>query len=88
MSGWTMALLAAVGGGGLLAVAVALLKSGHPLRRLLATALQGLCALAAVNVTGIFTGVSLGLGWLTGGVAMVLGLPGVTGLLLARLLFF
>lgn len=87
MSGWTVALLAAVGGGGLLAVAVALLKSKRPLRRLLATALQGLCAMAAVNVTGIFTGVSLGLGWLTGGVAMLLGLPGVAGLLLARLLF-
>lgn len=87
MSGWTIALLAAIGGGGLLAVAVALLKSKQPLRRLLATALQGLCALAAVNVTGIFTGVSLGLGWLTGGVAMLLGLPGVAGLLLARLLF-
>lgn len=87
MSGWTIALLAAVGGGGLLAVAVALLKSKRPLRQLLATALQGLCALAAVNVTGIFTGVSLGLGWLTGGVAMLLGLPGVAGLLLARLLF-
>ena len=87
MSAWSWILLGIFGGGGLLAVLIALLKSGRPIRRLLTTAVQGICALAAVNVAGMFTGVTLGLGWLTGGVAAVLGLPGVVGLLIGRLIF-
>lgn len=87
MSVWSWIILGAVGGGGLLAVLIALLRSGRPLRGLIATALQGLCALAAVNVTGMFTGVTLGLGWVSGAVAALLGLPGVVGLLLSRLIF-
>ncbi len=87
MSVWSWILVGVLGGGGLLAVIVALVRSGRPLRGLISTALQGLCALAAVNVTGMFTGVTLGLGWVTGTVAALLGLPGVVGLLLSRLIF-
>ncbi|MBQ3133757.1 MAG: pro-sigmaK processing inhibitor BofA family protein [Clostridia bacterium] len=87
MSVWSWVLVGVFGGGGLLAVVIALLKSGRPIRRVLSTAVQGICALAAVNVTGMFTGVTLGLGWVTGAVAAVLGLPGVVGLLLGQLIF-
>ena len=87
MSVWSWILLGVFGGGGLLAVTIALVRSGRPIRRLLTTAVQGMCALAAVNVAGMFTGVTLGLGWMTGTVATVLGLPGVVGLLLGRLIF-
>ena len=80
-------LTGAVGAGILLAVVIALFRSGRPVRGLLGSSVQGLCALAAVNVAGTFTGVSLGLNWLTGGVCAVLGLPGVITLLLLKLLF-
>lgn len=70
-----------------LAVLVALCKSGAPVRRLLASGVQGLCALAAVNVAGMFTGVSLGLGVVSGGVCLVLGVPGVAALLALKTIF-
>ena len=87
MSVGSIVLLSILGGSGVLALLITLLVSGRPLRRLLTTAVQGICALAAVNVTGVFSGVTLGIGWLTGGTAVFLGLPGVIGLLVARLLF-
>ena len=62
-------------------------RSGHPIRGIAATGLQGACALAAVNVTGMYTGVSLGLNWLTGCVGLVFGLPGIAGLLFLNVLF-
>ena len=87
MSVGSIVLLSILGSSGVLALLITLLVSGRPLRRLLTTAVQGICALAAVNVTGVFSGVTLGIGWLTGGAAVFLGLPGVIGLLIARLLF-
>ncbi len=62
-------------------------RIGKPIRGVAVTGLQGFCALAAVNVTGMFTGVSLSLNWLTGCVGMVFGLPGVAGLLFLNVLF-
>ena len=53
---------------------------------LLLTAAVGLCVLLAVNLTGVFTGVSLPLSPLSLGVAGTAGLPGVTLLLLLNLL--
>ena len=44
-------------------------------------------ALAAVNVSGVLTGVSLGLNWCTFGVCAALGVPGVIGLLLLKVIF-
>lgn len=49
--------------------------------------MQGACALAAVNVTGMFTGVSLGLNLFTAGVCGALGIPGVVTLLFLRVIF-
>ena len=42
----------------------------------------GLGALLAVNTVGAFTGVTLGYSWLSIGMAGVLGIPGVTALVL------
>ena len=47
------------------------------MRGLIGSGAQGLCALAAVNVVGAFTGVSLGLNLLSGLSCLVLGVPGV-----------
>lgn len=70
-----------------LAVLIGAIKAGRPVRRLLGGALQGVCAVAAVNVTGAFTGVSLGLNALTGGFCLLGGVPGVVTLLLLKVIF-
>ncbi|MGI6264166.1 MAG: pro-sigmaK processing inhibitor BofA family protein [Acutalibacteraceae bacterium] len=72
--------------GAALAVVIAAFRAGRPIRRLAGSAVQGLCALAAVDVAGAFTGVSLGLNAFTGGCCAVLGIPGVIALLLERLI--
>lgn len=77
----------AVGAAALLAVTVALLSTGHPLKALGKSAATGFLALAAVNVAGGLTGVSLGLGWLSAAVCTVLGLPGVATLLFLKSMF-
>ena len=66
---------------------IAMLLAGKPLRRLLVSGTQGLCALAAVNLTAAFTGVSLGLGLFSGMCCLLLGAPGVILLLFLRVLF-
>lgn len=65
---------------------VALFRTRKPLRRVLGSTLQGACAVAAVNVSGALTGVSLGLNWLSAVVCATLGVPGVIGLLLLQCL--
>ncbi len=58
----------------------------HPVRRLAVSGLQGVCALGAVDLLGTFTGVSLGWSFLSCGVSLVLGVPGVIGMLLEKCL--
>lgn len=77
----------AVGAAALVAVAVALVFTGHPLKALGKSAAGGFLSLAAVNVIGGLTGVSLGLGWLSAAVCTVLGLPGVAMLLFLKSIF-
>lgn len=69
-----------------IAVMVGLLRTKKPIRSLLGSGVQGICALAAVNVAGAFTGVSLGLNLLTGLSGLLLGIPGVITLLLLKLI--
>ena len=69
------------------AVVVVLFRTGKPVRALAGSGIQGVCALAAVNVAGAFTSVSLGLNLFSGAVCLVLGIPGVIGLLLLKLIF-
>lgn len=66
---------------------VTLIRTRRPIRRTVGSFLQGGCALAAVNVSGALTGVSLGLNWLSLGVCAALGVPGVIGLLLLKVIF-
>lgn len=68
-------------------VLIGAVKTGRPIRNLLGSALQGVSALAAVNVTGMFTGVSLGLNLLSGIACAAAGVPGVITLLLLKLIF-
>ncbi len=70
-----------------LAVLIALFRSGRPVRQLIGSGVQGLCAVAAVNLTGAFTGVSLGLNVLSGACCALLGVPGVITLLLLKTVF-
>lgn len=78
----------AIGAAAILSVGIAFFSTGHPLKALGKSAATGFLALAAVNVTGGLTGVSLGLGWLSVGVCTLLGLPGVTMLLFLKTMFF
>ncbi len=79
--------LSILGAAVVLAVGIALLRTKRPVRGLAGSGAQGICALAAVNIAGAFTGVSLGLNLFSGLVCLVLGIPGVIGLLLLKLLF-
>ena len=70
-----------------LAVFIALVKGGRPVRTALSNGVQGFAALLAVNVAGIFTGVSLSLNALTAFCCGVLGIPGVITLLVLKTIF-
>ena len=80
MSLWLQILLWVIGG------AVALFRSRKPVRGLVGSGAQGICALAAVNIAGAFTGVSLGLNLFTGIACIVLGIPGVITMLVVKLI--
>ena len=82
---WLKIALYAIAGAVTVAVLMATIRTGKPLRRLVASGVQGACALGLVDVLGTFTGVSLGFSWFTAGVGLVLGIPGIIGLLLLRL---
>lgn len=71
----------------LLVVIQFIVKSERPVRRAIGGVITGLFALAAVNLAGCFTGVSLPVSPLTIGVSGVGGISGVTMLLLLNLIF-
>ena len=70
-----------------LAALHALLGSKKPVQRAAGSVCVGICALAAVNFTGFFTGVSIPVSALSIGVSAGGGIPGVTLMLLLNLLF-
>lgn len=70
----------------LLVLVQILLRAKHPVKRAAGGVMTGFLALAAVNISGLFTGVTLPLSLLTLGVSAVAGIPGVTMLLLLNLL--
>lgn len=70
-----------------LAVFIALVKGGRPVRTALSSGLQGFGALLAVNVAGIFTGVSMGVNIFTAACCAVMGVPGVVALLVLKTVF-
>lgn len=79
-------LIYALGIGAALIILIALFRTQKPIRSLLGSGIQGICALAAVNVAGAFTGISLGLNLFSGLCCVVLGIPGVISLLLLKLI--
>lgn len=68
----------------LTAVMVGAVKTGHPVRSLGGSAVQGLGALAAVNILSAFSGVTVGLTSFSAAVCVVLGIPGVIALLILQ----
>ncbi len=72
---------------GLLVLIQVIVKAPKPFQRAAGGVVIGLFALAVVNFTGFFTGVSLPLSPLTIGVSGAAGIPGVTLMLLLNLLF-
>lgn len=51
------------------------------------SAMQGIAALFAVNLTGMITGITVAVNWYTVISYIVLGLPGVIGTLVLNILF-
>ncbi len=51
------------------------------------SALQGIAAMFAVNLTGLVTGVTIAVNWYTIATFIVLGLPGVIGAVVLDMLF-
>ena len=52
------------------------------IRQMMRSTKWGVIALGIVNLSAAFTGFSLGFSWLSGGVAVVLGAPGVVLLMI------
>ena len=75
-----------VGGVIVVAVFVGACLTGKPIRSLVSSALQGICALAAVNVFSVFSGVTLGVTTFSVAVCSVLGIPGAATLLVLQVL--
>ena len=69
------------------AIIVSMIRSKHFLKAFIMTALQGTAAICAVNVLGLFTGVSINLNQYTLGTSLICGTPGVIGLLLIDTIF-
>ena len=68
-------------------VSQAAARSRRPVRRCVAGALCGVGALGAVNLLAPFTGVSVAVNGVSAFAAVVLGAPGVAGLLVLQRLF-
>ena len=86
MPGWLIALIA-LGVFGLLVLIQVVCKVKRPVQRAIGGIAVGFCALLAVNITGLFTGVSLPFSPLTIGVSGAAGIPGVTLMLLLNLIW-
>lgn len=69
------------------AVIYAAKQSKKPLKRACGTALTGLAALAAVNISGIFTGVYIPVSCLSVCASAVGGIPAVTAMLIIDTFF-
>ncbi len=68
------------------AVLVGAFWTGKPIRALCGSAVQGICALAAVNVISGISGVTLGVTPFSVAVCSVLGIPGTATLLVLQVL--
>ena len=76
----------AIGGVIALLVLIGACLTRRPIRALFSSAFEGICALAAVNVFSVFSGVTLGVTTFSVAVSSVLGIPGVAALLVMQVL--
>lgn len=86
VNGWMLIVYAVAAAVASVAIGIAAFKSGRPIRSMAGSAVQGACALAAVNVAGAFTGTSLGVGVFSIVCCVIGGIPGVIALLLIKLI--
>ena len=64
-----------------------MIKSEKGATSFILSALQGIAAMCAVNLTGMITGVTLAVNWYTIISTVILGLPGVIGTLALNFIF-
>ncbi len=69
-----------------LLVCKVLKKNKKPLTAAFVSAFFGMASLGAVNLLSIYTGVSIAVNYVTAFIAVVLGAPGVIGVLVMRVL--
>ena len=72
---------------GTLAVLITAIKQKRLVRTVIVSAVEGVCALAAVNVAGAFTGISLGLNAFSVACCAIGGVPAAVSLLLTKCIF-
>lgn len=61
-------------------------RSKHPIRQTFSGIFMGIGTLALVNISGTFTGVTLPVSLLSLGISAVSGIPGVTMLLVLKMI--
>lgn len=59
-----------------------IIRAKNPLKKTLFSMLKGIATLAGVNILGVFTGVTLPISLLSLAIAAVVGMPGVTAMLI------
>lgn len=59
-----------------------IVKAKNPLKKMLFSMIKGIATLIIVNIAGIFTGVTLPVSLLSLAIAAVVGIPGVTAMLI------
>jgi len=69
-----------------LGIIILLLRNTNALKKLALSGVGGIAAFGAVNLSGIFTGVSLVPNLWTICTAIILGLPGVIGMMFVKLI--
>lgn len=70
-----------------LAVLITAIKQKRLFRTVIVSAVEGVCAVAAVNVAGAFTGISLGLNTFSLVCCAIGGVPAAVSLLLTKCIF-
>ena len=86
MSVFTIILLCAAAVTGAGVIFRAMWKSGHFIKSLFLSAIQGITAVAAVNLAGLITGVSIGVNVFNLIFACLAGIPGVILILVFKFL--
>ena len=81
---WLAVIWIALAAAATLFVLVAAIKNKRLIRTVCTSTVQGVCALAAVNVAGAFTGVSLGLNAFSVACCAIGGLPAAVALVMVK----